>query len=416
MNVKMKVRTLMFLIGILILFLFDIFFDYSKDINVLISGAVLILSILLVYRARKNIPLLLSVIFIAYSNYSICSTVYFFNNGPESLYRQFTDVNVYGTAILCICVFLVYLNLFIDKKCFNQPFYNYNDLYKKNNFIYVIIIILLVIIFFFGYTNSGNVRSSSSPLYEYSAILFIFVIYFSNKNKNKITIVFCLIVAYSMQSFLGGNRVEAIIFIYVYLIMVLSNKLNSKMIFVGMAFFIFVLTSIGHFRQNFILSFDGVLEILSKLWDSKLSLDTAVYAYIPSLCSIDFKSNFNTVEKLYYFNQHILYMFFGSSVPDSSLVTLTREYYLHSNGYVTPTYFYFWFGIFGAIIPSFLITKYLTIRKNTKFKEFRVLLSVYILSTVSRWYLYGPIALFRGVFIFTVVYVGVKILEKMTTK
>ena len=101
------------------------------------------------------------------------------------------------------------------------------------------------------------------------------------------------------------------------------------------------------------------------------------------------------------------YTFLGGISEYEILNSLTGKYQVNYGGGLLTCYFYFWFGWLGVIFISIYIAfLYSTIKNNceNKYSEYKEVLSIFIISTIPRWYLYMPNLLFRGILLFTIFY------------
>lgn len=405
MNIDFNKKILIFITFFVIFSVFDIFGKYTVSLNQFLAILNIALSILLLIKVKKNIPIFITCLFIGYSNFSISMSVYINRNVPESMFQQIKNVNIYGKANLCISIFMLFLILFLPKRTKEKS--TLNQYTERNDFLFFFIYILLIVIFFVGYQNQSGARSITTPLYEYSSILFIFLFYFSGKKKIKVYLSILLIILFSLQSVTGGNRVEAITFIFVFIIMTISDKLKIKHILISFSLGIIILNIIGQQRQNLSININTILTSVDNLIQSNFSFNTAYYAFFPSLCSIELKYITSLPSKFYHLIQFIKYIFIGGRINDSNLMIITKEFYYHNNGFVSPIYFYYWIGLLGPVLISKIIIFYFGLLEKYKNidNDYIALLNIYIICTVPRWYLYGVSPLFRGVLIFTIVYI-----------
>ena len=157
---------------------------------------------------------------------------------------------------------------------------------------------------------------------------------------------------------------------------------------------------------------------INALMEDKFTYEGAIFGYLPSLSIVELSENVPWSEKWSILVDHIAYIFkigfAGDGRPDLS--SYSRDYYTHYWGFVSPTYFYFWFKYIGAILLALLVKLYIYFYKKSvtksisKYTEHLVyILSIYFMCNVARWYCYGPMGLLRGVYIcflaYTLVYV-----------
>jgi len=396
-----------------------IFYAYNEKINYYSAWLVLLISVYFMYRCRKNILLFIMSFFIFYSNYSISVGIYVSPNRPSVLYSQITDVATYGIGITLILLFMWLLVMFMPQniKTTNRE-YNPNILEKNINILIIsFLCIVLSFIFVYGYSRTSLIRGSSSPIYEYSVILFILGFHYSGNNKYLQAIMKILLVLFALQSFMNGTRVEGFIFIISFICYFYAHKITYLKLIPILMIGIFFMIYIGVFRANATLSLENIAFVLSTIKDSKFVFDTATWAYFPSLCMIEVRNIIPFSESLRLFKQFVLSIFLGGSVADSNPTDFVRQYYWHANGGWSQMFFYFWFGWIGMVPLLSLVIFYMKAIIN-RFPEnskgsYRQLLAIYIVSTVPRWYIYAPLPLLRGAMLFSIAYLGLYLVNKI---
>ena len=403
-----------FIINILI-------FGYSNELNNAIAIFTIVLSVYLCYVYRFNIGLFLVMVFIAYTNYSIAMGVYLFPEiRPTALYAQFTGVDLYGKTILCTLIFESALIL-LSHQVLNEPRIielkrdEHLEKYEYNNIIAWGALVVYAVMFFavFRFSESGG-RSSTSALNEYRIIVAIIGCYYSGKKKifkNAWTI---LIVFTSVLTMFGGNRANMFGSMFLLLVFWYYKFFTYKKVLILLPFAVVLLAAVGFERGSFGLTnetFKKAIQILSK---DKLTYEGAVFGYMPSLATMSLIDGCSTQQKVNLFLRHIVYAFTigraGDINPD--LVFWSREYYVHYNGYISPSYFYMWFKFAGPAIFAILVNAYVnmynrcihTFKLSNFFEKLKYILSLFFLCSVTRWYTYGPMGLIRGAFVCSVVY------------
>lgn len=418
-KIKIKKRTIEVIIAYCFAVLFLNCIQFSVIINKLIAMGVLIFSVFWVYKCWNNIYLLIMSLFIAYSNYSIVMGIYLDENlRPEYLYPQITDINIYGCgiSILFLTMFtLVCIMPKIEKNTINIT----NVLvHKKNNnpLLFIIVTVLFLAIIFGGYTRSSNARGSSSSIYEYGSILLIVMFYFSGgKKKQKIICGGCCAI-YVLTSLINGTRIEALICILIFLLCYFQKGLKSQVLFIGMLVGLILFSVVGTLRGNWELMLNnGWKSMISVLFDNKFVFDTCTHAYFPMLCMVEEFNKYSVGKALHYLCMFILSVFAGQSrIPDGDLIKVVAEKYYHNYGGVTPGFFYVWFSYAGSLVFSLIIYCYIRfisgLKKTVTIN--RACTVLYIVSSVPRWYLYGPWSLLRGTMICIIIFNIFVLLDK----
>ena len=383
-------------------------------------------STLLLVRAalkyRYNTSVFICLLFISYSVFSIWIGVYFDTNMRPLFYQQFTKQNIYNIGMQCIFLFSIVLWNFTRKnRVLRQP---QKCCETKDNYLISIIcavctVIILVSNFSFGIDGE---RASSTTLYEYKIVFCIIGMLYGKKSKLLKYMWISIIAVSCMLSFLGGNRVDAIPLIIV-VVYFYYNSIDPKRV-VGIAIVgIFLMVAIGAARQTIVTEGLDFKLIVKKIVDEKFTFDTAYWAYIPSLASISISNIVIASEKINLFIGQILYIFGGSKFNSYRLVFYTKNYYNHVNGFVSPIYFYMWFGLWGAVLFAIIVCGYLKWickKKNKKKSSIKQSLieavSAYFVASVPRWFLYEPFGLLRGELIVTIVCLAFVFLEQLLAR
>ncbi len=409
---KVKKSSLIFVVILFSMLIWCSFFKTSARYVNIIGLLSVAAAFYTAYILRSNTSLCICFFFIAYSIYSIVIAVYLFPELRPAFYTQFHDFDVYCAGMQCIFVFVFVLLILIKNSNLEKTIYlqthkltQINNNTIQNDSIVLGCVLAIIII---SVTNiklgDFSERFRITPLYEYRIIFFIIGMIYSGKNLLwkrlwlVLTIISCFI------AFIGGNRADAIplpiAYVYFY-----YNRLNPKNLFIGLIGAIIIMISVGTFRQN-ILRGDFAFSILfQKILNEKLTFDTSYWAYVPAMAAISLSNKTPLAKKVQLFWGQIKYIFGGSRYNDFRLVFYTKLFFAHTNGFVSPLYFYFWFGLWGAVIFALLVYAYVRCiyvvqYNNGKFKKgnqnINKALSAYFVSSVPRWFLYEPFGLLRG--------------------
>ena len=348
-----------------------------------------------------------------YSIYSIFMAVYLFPEiRPEILYYQFENKPVYTIGMQCIFLFsLTVFFLVLNGRATGAVSFEHKltggrkRQVKYNPIIVITCIILTIWITASNVTFGGaKARMMGTALYEYKSVFFIIGMMYSGNSKGMRILWFILTIVFGGVSVFGGNRVEALPLIIVY-IFFYHDSIKPKYALIGMLAGVFLMISVGAFRQMIFRGGFSLQSVVDKITVEKLTFDTAYHAYVPSVASIAVAGKVSPAEKLRVLLGNIEYVFLGSkaSGSDYTLPDYVRNYYAHAGGYVSPTYFYFWIGLFGAVLFGLLV--YFYIRTLSRFENDKckkkntnlaIAVSAYFVSTVGRWFLYGPFPLIRS--------------------
>jgi hypothetical protein len=315
------------------------------------------------------------------------------------------------TAITILFIFNLLLSFTIpDKKNIlnssgNDFFLNNNP---SNNLLVGVILIVLILIFFYGFTKPDTIgeRGKPSTIYEYSIILFIVAFYYSQARANRVFLV-VLILSYIVQNMSYGGRATAIQLIICLFLIFFEKKISPIQAMPFLIAAIIIFTAVGNYRTSLTLNSSLIKNIIKTLSNSGFINDTAYSSYFTSQTFILVSHKVTLTERFDLFLRFILSMFLGGTkVPNSNLSNYTHQYYIHYYGGVLPYFGFFYFGIIGVVLIVLLIRYYNQYIINQKYSEngLKKCLSVYIVSTVPRWYLYSPSPLLRGVLLTIIVY------------
>lgn len=375
----------------------------------------ILISICLVFRFRTCRPFFILFLMNLYFIYSI--TIGFYINPIESkLYTSFTDKQVWLISLFILTLFLNTLFLFTTNKANINEFKQYNFNNKGNDtFIVFFLQILLILIFIFGFDRPEvlNERGSPSTFYEYSVMIFIIIFYLSGRNRFYIISTSFLLILFALQNFIYGGRIMGLQLLIVFYLFYLMKKISTKTVILITCLGIFCLNAIAVYRNTF--SLFTFADIVNYIERNNLALDTCVSANYTSLTflrSMSFTSNAMRIGML---NKFILSIFTGNSLINNlDLTSYTRQYFLHYYGGIVPYYFYFYLGYPGVLIISAIVSKYFAVchKYLASNRDFIKILSIYLIATFPRWFLYTPINLFRGCLILFLFYKLIELLNK----
>lgn len=121
---------------------------------------------------------------------------------------------------------------------------------------------------------------------------------------------------------------------------------------------IILFAGIGFLRTNFSLSVDTLRETINALVGDNFTYEGAIFGYTPSLAIVDLTEKTPLREKWGLLLSHLLYIFYPGESKFLSLITYSYNFYSHFAGFVSPPYFYFWFGYLGVIFLAVLVYIY----------------------------------------------------------
>jgi hypothetical protein len=273
---------------------------------------------------------------------------------------------------------------------------------------------LLIVVLTFDFGDGGT-RGSMSALTEYRLIILIIGCYYSAR-KHKMRFLWTMIVGVtSMLILLSGNRVDSIGNMIALIILWYPKFVTFKKILLALPVVVIVMTAIGVTRGGNISS-DTISSVITSLGDTKLVWDTAIFAYVPSVSIVEITDQVDLAEKLRLIGEYVKYTFIGTTdMHSQNLINYVNKWFAHYGGCITSSYFYMWFGYVGSLLFTALVFVYSrlylkvpTMEQKNYRSDLKYVLSIYFISSVCRWYCYGPNSLIRNmliaVLLFTVVY------------
>lgn len=408
-----------------IVFFLTIFINFvviiinSNTISKYVAVLVFFMSIISTYRIRKNWKLFIIYAFIMYSNYSVCMIHYIF---PESdAYSFYTiwanmKVSVISINILLLFTSFLFLFTFVNKER-EEIKINFFESNESSSIIVYVSIIILVFILHFGasFAVEGAERGDSSALFEYSLIIFIIAFYYSSTKSQRIALCILLFLFVGKDLLIGRRATAMQLLIGFFLIFVADYvKLRKIIPIIIIAFFGFNIVGVA--RANTQINISTLLLVWEDMKARLLADATSIAAYHTSMTYVNVLNEISIKERIYMSVRSFAATVFGSKLfPNADISTMTLNYYAHSYGGWFPFFGYFYFGYFGVILFGsyifFILKKFFC--ENAK--SLKKCLSIYIASTVPRWYLYSMSALFHGIILFAIIFLFTKIFHMLET-
>ena len=393
-------------IGALILIAY-ILFGMGVDLTPVSFMFIIMANLYMLCQSRQNFMLFIIAFIIFFCNYSIIYANY--TDAIVDLFTKPLSAESFNCSLNVLTLFNLFLFVFVPWDYVHPGFQKnvFVDSNKKNFVILYVLYMLLIPIFFLGFTvpEVEGQRGTPSTAYEYSAILFMMFFYYSGKQKWHTRAGLLLVGIYSLQSFIFGGRIEAIQFILVAYIMLFMHKVSMSKVMIAMGIMFVLMSVVGVVRGELLSGNADIVSIFTSLAKHGFALDTAYAAYYASESFIYVIDKFSIHEILAFFWAFVKSVFVGTD-PDMLLTSISSEYVAHYGGGLTPFYFYFYLGVVGIFLIAGITAFYLNIVNNLKSESsgFLKCLSVWIVSTAFRWYLYTPLPLLRGVLFLTIVY------------
>lgn len=396
------------IISIIAIWIFNI-----EGVN-LLAIFILSISIYTIYKVRKNKYLLILNVVMLYFTYGIVVGEYLVGNKQPTFndLRNFNNGQYYTIALVMLFIFILIYSIILNKKEYDEKF---NIKFKSNNLIYLGLLVLLIYIGVFEINRSvgDSYKVAVTSVYEYSYILFLFIILYSGNDKIKKIIIYTIASIFIIQDFYYGGRVTSIQITLVIVTTLFIDKVNMKNLLIGIFFVVILMSAISIYRLSYSLQNINLSDIIANLKEDLFVDSTAVYAYGSSITHIAGKDYFSLQECITSMIGFIVNIFFGSNSKLAKMGNVTKLVYpIYTNigGGIIFSHFYFWMGWFGVILIPALISLLINKLFQSK-KEIHRLMIIGIIATVPRWYLYTPLILFRAVIIF--IPIGYMILNKI---
>lgn len=385
--------------------------------NMISAIGVLLVSIYLLFKSRKNILFTIMFMFILYVNYSFTMGEYIVGGELSVPFYEVKTQEIYGLTIRIILLFMTVITVLYNGKSIELSKIKLEP--KDNLIVFYLIISALVFSLITG-VDRGDFNSYSvriSPIFEYSKLLFLFAYYFSGKSKIRITIFTLLIGIFILQDLYYGGRITSLQLMILFSITLLVNKLSFKKIFIFAAIGILLNSIVAAYRDSYSLTHVNLKQLIGNLFNNYLVFDTATFAYYASATHVAASEIANISTRFNSFYEFFKSILIGSDSIASDVTTFVSiKYFYNMGGGLIPTHFYFWFGWFGVLIISFIVV---TLLNNLNFgrSEFQKILVYSIIFNVPRWYLYSPNQLFKGALFFvTILWIIFWITNSITTK
>lgn len=369
----------------------------------LISYCILLIDLYLLYKNRHNNLLLVINLIIFFFNYSICAGEYILQNselGDDLYSTSYGNLYIDG-------VFLLFIFEFIRLIFFRHKIKNIEIKTQSSPILFYLIYSFLIYIAIFEVNREYSLayEVKITPLYEYSTLLFILLLYYCGKSNFRNIIAHLLAVIFIIQDMYYGGRVTSLQLILLFLIMKHKHLMKFEYIIIFFPIATLLFTVIGVYRSNYTFDISLISTTIEEIKSTGFVQDTAICAYLASITHINAHIHTDCFTEFTSFIAFISTIFFGSKasflfgfdpeLPD--VTTISQHFHWNVGGGLIFTWYYFWFGLSGVIIFTTLM--FYTIKKIFySHKDIFILIAIAITLTLPRWYLYSPLAFLRGPF------------------
>jgi hypothetical protein len=399
------VGVLLFAAGIISIAFSDIVF--LAIVNVLITFSLFL-------RFSKNPYVSIVLFFNFYIHYSALIGRYIAPEIAEKL-NAIIDYRFDLQALSSNFLFLIVIYYSLPFFCKHPPDRYFFQGNNNPNLIIVITLILIGVFLQVYFIDLENFylegRAHYSPLYEYSIVFYTLSLYYLRGGvKNKVELPILLVVFFmALFDFFFGNRALGIQILFLIYIFYGVRFYSLKRLFYGFLLILPVLTTLSFIRSGVFLSdVDLTSFFIDNFFKSRyLAADTGYYAYVNSLTFVAASEFISSNETFVAIKDLLVAIFFKSGFGPTAY-DIASKYYYQVGGAFPSLFAYFYFGYFGSFLMAILISFYLRVGLYNR-SNILSLMFVYFFITSSRWLLYSPIPLIRGMMLFLTVFAIVEI-------
>jgi hypothetical protein len=368
----------------------------------------LVFSLLFLYKSKNKLPIFLIAFFILYCNYSIVVGEYLIGGSLGVPMQEVKTVEYYGINIRILLLFMSIVSLFLTSKKVKIDAFKITPRDNIVAFYGSLFALLLILIFGIKRGVMTSYTVSITPVYEYSTLFFFFAYYFSGKSILRKNLIISLIVIFILQDFHYGGRVTSIQLILLLLLTINVNKLSVKLILIGGSIGIFINTLIGAYRASYSLDSSNVLGIFGIFIGRYFVFDTPIYAFYSSATHIAAAGLVDIQQRFNLFFDFFLSIFIGNKTDTSDVTRFVSVHYFYNvGGGLITSNFYFWFGWIGVICIAILLVLILN-KLGTGKSDYWKMVTIIIIFSVPRWYLYTPLSLIRPLLLISVLFLVFK--------
>lgn len=404
MSRKISLKDIFYTIFALLLILIGIVSFKNANI-IFVASLTLLVSVINFIRYRSSPFHFIVFGFILFSNYSICFAQYI--KPINSIYASLFNTEYSRISICVLLIFnslLLLFNCLPHKECSNVE----NKFLNKEFFNPIIVIgalLLLIVIFIFGFdrATTEGARGDISSYYEYSIILFLVGFFFCGDKKGYKIALLSVLAMYVLQDLVYGGRITSIqLLILSYLVFFFDKKINILKALPLAVCGVSVFSAVGRLRGRFNFSLESIVDAFEMLADGSFALDTAYAAFYASQIFVVAALVDPVATKLNMFGSFLLSIITGGSA-ESNLSLYTQNFSWHGGGGLAPFYMFYYLGYVGVILIGIYIAAILRkLGRNNSY--FGKAVTIYVVATVPRWYLYSLLAITRGLLILGVVF------------
>jgi hypothetical protein len=316
----------------------------------------------------------------------------------------------YRTIFLYECFFLIFF-VFLNLKNFKSFEQRFKFKYK-NTFIFYFCIILATLITTFAKSGTnlfsannnlgyGESEIQATGLIEYNIFIFLIAYLFIPNNRFSFSILIISIFYYCFKNILLGGRIETLQLFLCFFFIFLEKKVNWFVLIIILIGFYYISRLYEIIRLNpfeiYNVSFYDLITLpFTQKPDVSIDNQGEIFSATNRLFSMADIGVFDIFTRIYSFVAFLLSILLPYSIlPDYAVLSkyLSNRFFTLGGGLI-PAYIYVWFGFYGMMIFSFIMSccfNYFSKSKNN-FLDFYALL---FFSTLPRWFAYNPITLLK---------------------
>lgn len=347
-------------------------------------------------RVRQHLPLLVVAGLLLYFHYSVAAAVYWKPDAVPAIFARYSRAELLSGAGV-VLLFWAALTAVLpgahrpDLAVFSQKSAG-NPLLSAPCAAYIALAPVL-----FYRSSAFGVRGSGSTLYEYAVIVLVVGLSVCGRRPGQLALLGAASGLYCLHSLVYGERITVMQAAIVWGLYLLLHRLTVRTMLAAAAAGLVLLTLAGMFRGAASWQPGALREALHALADRRLANDTAYFAYQSGLSIRRLEAVWGWAGRLGQLGSYLLYLVFGSAVPNSNLSVLAAENSHNWGGGWLPFYGHFWLGAPGTVLLALGAAALL--RRGCRLDSahpVRCYLGLYLVASCPRWYLYSPSQLVRG--------------------
>lgn len=377
-----------------------ILLDLDGGHHTLISLYILGINLLAVYRARKNLYIMLTCTMLTYMHYCIIFKYYITDYSKlNGFFAPHGDVTI--TMIIILCLFSYGILLAVPKIDDDAPPVKLiTEDCRDNPYIVVAMIALILVCIFGTYVmpTPGGARTEMNGWFANVGKFLLLTLYYSGDRKIVKRIVTLLLLVYCVKYVIAGARLHAVTaMISVYLALYVK-KIKMRTLILPSMLLIILFRGIVIYRTRLFYMDNVAWALAEATIEDKFIVDTplggwwAAQSFIHAL-------NFDGWEtRLTMFGRWLINVPRTHEGPEASLTLYTQKYKSNSGGGMYEYYFYYWLGVVGLIIAILILHFVFRMMKKAVYSDSGLLrlLAIYYAGSVVVWYLYSPSGIFRA--------------------